>query len=68
MIKKIIIGILLVLNIIMVLYLLIGDTTQKDSVQQVRLRGMDRYVAIEESQFERLILALEKIANNQQPK
>ena len=68
MIKKIIIGVLLVLAFIMSLYLIIDYTTPQDSVQQVRLRGYDRYVAIEESQFERLILALEKIANNQQPK
>ena len=68
MIKKIIIGILLVLAVIMAMYLMIDYTAQQDSVQQVRQRGMDRYVAIEESQFERLILALEKIANNPQPK
>ena len=65
MIKKIIIGVLLVLAFIMSLYLMIDYTTPQDSVQQVRLRGMDRYVAIEESQFERLIMVLEQIARNQ---
>ena len=68
MIKKTIIGVLLVLAFIMTLYLIIDYSKPQNSVQQVRLRGYDRYVAIEESQFERLILALEKIANNQQPK
>lgn len=68
MIKKIIIGVELVLAVIMTSYLIIEYSKPKDSVQHVRQRGMDRYVAIEESQFERLILALEKIANNQQPK
>lgn len=65
MIKKIIIGVELVLAIIMTSYLIIEYNKPKDSVQQVRQRGMDRYVAIEESQFERLIMVLEQIARNQ---
>lgn len=65
MIKKIIIGVLLVLAVIMTYYLIIEYSTPQDSVQQVRQRGMDRYVAIEESQFERLIMVLEQIARNQ---
>ena len=65
MIKKIIIGVLLVLAVIMTYYLIIEYNTPQDSVQQDRQRGMDRYVAIEESQFERLIMVLEQIARNQ---
>jgi hypothetical protein len=68
MIKKIIIGVLLVLAVVMTYYLIIEYNTPQDSVQQVRQRGMDRYVAIEETQFERLIQALEQIAYHQQPK
>ena len=51
----------------MSLYLMIDGFAPKSPAQQVRMRGYDRYVAIEESQFERLIQALEKIADNQQP-
>jgi len=65
MIKKIIIGVLLVLAVIMTYYLISEYNTPQDSVQQVRQRGMDRYVAIEESQFDRLIMVLEQIARNQ---
>ena len=67
MIKKLIIIILSILAFIMFLYLMIDGFAPKSPAQQVRMRGYDRYVAIEESQFERLILALEKIADNQQP-
>ena len=67
MIKKTIIIILSILAFIMFLYLMIDGFAPKSQAQQVRMRGYDRYVAIEESQFERLILALEKIADNQQP-
>ena len=65
MIKKTIIGVLLVLAFIMTLYLIIEYSTPKDPVQRVRQAGLDRYVAIEESQFERLIMVLEQIARNQ---
>ena len=67
MIKKTIIIILFIAAFIMFLYLMIDGFAPKSPAQQVRMRGYDRYVAIEESQFERLILALEKIADNQQP-
>ena len=67
MIKKSIIIILFIAAFIMFLYLMIDGFAPKSQVQQVRMRGYDRYVAIEESQFERLIQALEKIADNQQP-
>lgn len=67
MIKKSILIILFILAFIMFLYLMIDGFAPKSPAQQVRMRGYDRYVAIEESQFERLILALEKIADNQQP-
>lgn len=67
MIKKTIIIILSILAFIMFLYLMIDGFAPKSPAQQVRMRGYDRYVAIEESQFERLIQALEKIADNQQP-
>ena len=67
MIKKTIIIILFIAAFIMFLYLMIDGFAPKSPAQQVRMRGYDRYVAIEESQFERLILALEKIAYNQQP-
>ena len=65
MIKKIIIFVLLIVAVSMAIYLIIDYSTPQDSVQQVRQRGMDRYVAIEESQFERLIMVLEQIARNQ---
>lgn len=67
MIKKSILIILLIAAFIMSLYLMIDGFAPKSPAQQVRMRGYDRYVAIEESQFERLIQALEKIADNQQP-
>lgn len=67
MIKKAVIAVLLAATIGMVVYLIFGDTRYASPRQAVSHDYKGRYVAIEESQFERLIQALEKIADNQQP-
>lgn len=71
MIKPIIIAILSVCAVGMTVYLIFGPAPDKSAPtprQTVQRYSEGRYIAIEESQFERLIQALEKIANNQQPK
>ena len=67
MIKKAIIVLLTAACIGMTVYLIFGDTRSASPRQAVSHDYKGRYVAIEESQFERLIQALEKIADNQQP-
>ena len=71
MIKHIIIVILSICAVGMTVYLIFGQPPYNPAptpMQTVRKYSEGRYIAIEESQFERLIMALEQIAYNQQHK